>query len=175
MKLKLKIIVPLLIIAIVAMSTLTYVSASGISTSLTAQQGGVDVTSAPQGATIQLVSSFTISPSALGKGTVSYRYSADSATYGPLTTITTYNNWDGSERTEDFTLTQIGSYVFFITVESGFNSATTTYPSTGTFSSNPPSVLPESPPIIAALMGVAAIALFVGVTKRRSHKAATAQ
>ncbi len=174
---KFKFMVSLLVIAVIALSTLTYVSAATISASLIAEQGGVEVTSAEQGSIIQLVSSFTISPSALGTGTVSYRYSADDVNYGPLTTIETYDNWDGSEKTADFTLTDIGSYVFFLKVDSGFNSATTTYPSTGTFTSSvpPPQPVPEASSIIAIFVGAAALALFVGVTKKRSHKAVSAQ
>lgn len=169
---KFKVVLSLLVIAVIALSALSYVSAATISASLSAEQGGVEVTSGEQGSIIQLVSSFTISPSALGTGTLSYRYSADGVNYGPLTTITTYDNWDGTERTADFTLTDIGSYVFFLKVDSGFNSATTTYPSTGTFTSNPepPQPVPEAPSsVIALVVAFAAVGLFVTVKKRRKQ------
>jgi len=172
-QMKFKVIIPLVAIAVLAFSMISYVSAAGISASLTVQQGGVDATSAIKGTTVQVVSSFTVSPSASGTGTVSYRYSSDGVTYDPKTTITTYSNWDGTEQSVDFTLTNEGSYVFFLTVDSGFNSATTSYPSTGTFSSEPPpSVLPEASPFVALILCFVAMALFIGVTKRRSSKAA---
>lgn len=169
---KFKVVLSLLVIAIIALSALSYVSAADISASFTAEQGGVEVNVAEQGSTIQLVSSFTITPSALGTGTVFYIFAADGVNYGPATTITTYSNWDGTERTADFTLTDVGSYIFFLKVDSGYNSATTTYPSTGSFTSNPepPQPVPEAPSsVIAMVVAFAAVGVFVAVKKRRKQ------
>jgi hypothetical protein len=163
---------PLLLVlfAITVFLAVSFVAAqSSISASIAAQQNSSNVVLASQGSTIQLVCSFTIVPPATGTGTVYYRFSADGTTFGPDTTITTINSWGGSQTSVDFTLAQSGYYVFFVNVVSGFDSATTHYPASGTFSSNPPSSLPEAPPIILFAMGFVAVGAFV-VSLRKTPK-----
>jgi hypothetical protein len=142
--------------------TIGYVSAASISATINATSGGSPVVDEPQGTTIQLECSFTINPSSTADGVVQYKYSTDGVTWGSKVTITTLPGWAGSLTTVDFTLANAGYYKFYLTVDSGDASATTYYPASGSFHSDPPpSVLPEAPPIAALAMGLAAIALFV--------------
>jgi hypothetical protein len=169
---KIKAFLTILILTVLCIViTLGYVSAASISATINATVGGSPVTTASQGSTIQLQCSFTIDPVDTADAVVQYRYSADGITWGSKTTITTLSSWDGSTTYIPFTLTNSGSYRFFLTVEAMSGaSATALYPSTGTFSSSPVSVLPESSSsVVAMAISLAAICTFIVVTKKKSQ------
>jgi hypothetical protein len=154
---------------------------ASVSATLNIQQGGSDVVEASKGSTVTLHCIYTITPpsSGTGTGTIYYKYSItsfdadDDAVMAslPNVPVTTLSSWaPGSERTVDFTIPDAGYYVFFLEANKGASGARTFYPASGTFYSNPGSVLPESPPIAGLTIGFAALGLFVVVTKRRTKQ-----
>ena len=170
-----KVIAVILLVCLAASLLIGYANAASITASISAQIGGFDVVTATQGATIQLVSSCSVTPATPVTGTVSYKYSIDGTVWGPVTPITTYASWDGAEKTTDFILTDAGNYAFYIDVITEGSpphaSASQFYPSTGTFNSEPPlSNLPEAPPLAGLAMGFAAVGLFVVAAKKKKPK-----
>lgn len=171
---KKKILLALLLTTLCIVLTVGYVYAASISADLTILQGGAEVVEAGQGSTVTLHSSFTISPVSTATGQLYYKYSAvplseDDPTWASITetTITTYTGWNGVEKTLDFTMPDAGYYIFFLTVTKGLNTATTYYPASGTFHSNPLSVLPEAPPVVAVAASFVAIGVCLAVVKKK--------
>ncbi len=168
------------IFAIVAVLSCTSVVYADVTGGITAEKGGVPVTSTLYvGDTVQLVCTYinTAPSPPVGTGTVYYRFSEDGVTFGDLILIGTLHdmNPDGTSQSMPFTLPEAGFFRFVVHVytTSPDDYVSASYPSVdGSIPVVPPPPVPEAPPIFALGAALVAVGVFVIYKKRTKQQPA---